>query len=171
MNNVSLTVTPASKANSTESTGLRVDGDDEATQTIANLTATSGHIRTGATPRHSAADAVKFGNTSAYILEAYGAADNYIRAYWSGANEITLAFNDGGGEHSDTWDATGAIVAGTTYQITVDYSATAMTFSIGGDAKITITTAINFATVPTDIYWGHAQDGTKQADASFSAPA
>jgi hypothetical protein len=169
---VSLTVTPASEANSTESSGIRVDGLDTLTQSISNLTATDGHVRFAYTPRHDAADAVKFGtaSTQAMIAELYGAADNYIRLYWSAANTITMAFNDGGGEHTTTYDATGAIAAGTTYQMALNYSAEAMTLDIAGSTVATITTAISFATVPTTAYWGQAQAGTKQADATYAAP-
>ncbi|KKT45404.1 MAG: hypothetical protein UW36_C0006G0025, partial [candidate division WWE3 bacterium GW2011_GWA2_44_16] len=58
---VSLTVTPASLANSTETTGIRVDGTDMLTQPITNLTATSGTARFKYTPRHSFATADLFG--------------------------------------------------------------------------------------------------------------
>ncbi|KKN74831.1 hypothetical protein LCGC14_0387240 [marine sediment metagenome] len=170
---VSLTVTPASEANSTETSGLRVDGLDIMTQPITELAATLGNMRLAYTPRHDAADAVKFGTASneAMIAEFYGAADNYIRLYWSAANTITLAFNDGGGEHTDNWNATGAIEAGTKYELVIDYTAAAMTLKVGGVVKITITTALSFATTPTIVYWGQAQAGTKQADATFAAPA
>lgn len=167
---VTLTVTPASQANSTETSGIRVDGLDTMTQPIANLTATSGQIRWDYTPRHSAADAVKFGNAAAYIAELYGAADNYIRVYWSAANTITLAFDDGGGAHTTTWDATGAIVAGTTYLLQIDISAAAMTLSVDGVVKATITTAISFATVPTAAHWGASQAAVSAADSTFAAP-
>lgn len=168
---VSLTVTPASQANSTETSGLRVDGLDTLTQPITNLTATAGQIRFKWTPRHSAAGVVKFGNSAAYIVSLYGAADNYIRVYWSAANTITLAFNDGGGEHTTTWDATGAIAAGSTYAMQIDYSASVMTLSVGGVVKATITTAISFATVPTTAYWGSTSASISQIDATFAAPA
>ncbi len=169
---VSLTATPANEANSTESTGLRVSGLSTLTQPVLDISATEGHMRVAYTPRHDAADAVKFGTASdeAMVAEWYGDASNYIRLYWSAANTLTLAFNDGGGEHTNTWDATGAIDADTQYELVVDYSASAMTLKVGGVVKITITTALSFATTPTTAYWGQAQTGNKQADATFDEP-
>lgn len=167
---VTLTTTAATEDNSTESAGLRIDGRDTASQTISNLAATSGRIRFGYTPRHSAADVAKFGNATSYIVELYGDSNNYIRVYWSAANTITLAFNDGGGEHTQTWDATGAIMAGTTYQMQIDYNASQMTLSVDGMVKATITTSLSFATIPITAYWGSSQAGASQADALFAAP-
>lgn len=171
MTPVSLTVTPASQANSAETSGLRVDGLDTCTQVVANLSATTGRVRWNYTPRHDAADAVKLGNAAAYVASLYGAADNYIRVYWSAANTITLAFNGGGGEHTATWDATGAIAAGTSYTLQLDYSASEMTLSVDDVVKATITTGISFATVPTTAYWGSTSAGASQADATLAAPA
>ncbi|PIZ45089.1 hypothetical protein COY32_05630, partial [candidate division WWE3 bacterium CG_4_10_14_0_2_um_filter_41_14] len=68
---VSLTVTPASEANSLESTGLRVDGTDTLTQPITNLTATAGTIKFKFTPRHSFAVADLLGVTSPVIATLY----------------------------------------------------------------------------------------------------
>ena len=59
--NVSLTVTPASEANSTENTDeIRVDGRDTYVESGASsIGTTSGFVSFNWRPRHSAADAVK----------------------------------------------------------------------------------------------------------------
>lgn len=170
---VSLTVTPASLANSTETTGLRVDGRDTAVQADSEgaLTATSGTIKWRMTPRHSAADVLKFGETTPYVLHAWGNATNYIAVYWSAANTLKLEYNAGGaGVQSGTYNATGAIVAGTTYSLEVAYTGTGATLKINDTTQITVTAAVSFATLPSNAYWGHKQDGTSQYDATFAAP-
>ena len=173
LTSVTLTVTPASQANSTETSGLRVDGRDTLTQTpgAGLLGATSGLIKFRMTPRHSAANVAKFGETTPYLMHAWGDASNYLALYWSAANTLKLEQNaNGAGVQSSTWDATGAIVAGTTYACEVEYNATAVTLTVDSTLRITVTAAVNFTTALTTIYWGHKQDGTKQADATFSAP-
>ena len=171
---VGLTVTPANLANSAESSGLRVDGRDTLVQPITTLTATRGCVRFRYTPRHSAADAVKFGTTgsAALLLTAFGDADNYSQLYWSAANTLLLNVKSAGVLTSSTWDATGAIVAGTTYGLEVEYSATQCTLKVNGTTRITVTpgAGINFGTIPGTIYWGTGNTGSSQADATFAAP-
>ena len=166
-----LTVTPATLANSTESTGIRVDGRDTYTQTVSGLTSTAGSFGVNYTPRHSAGDVAKFGVSTPYIFDIYGNSTNYIRAYWSAANVITLAFNDGGTERYANWDATGVIVAGTTYSTKVTYSPTSAILSVDGVDKATAGagTPPSFATVPTTLYMGSKNDGTLQGDATFAS--
>ena len=63
-----------------------------------------------------------------------------------------------------------AIVAGTTYDIEVEYNATSMVLKVDNTTRITITQTVNFSTVPTIVYWGSKQDGTCQEDATAAAP-
>ncbi len=146
LTDVSLTVTPASSANSTETSGLRVDGRDTLSQPITNLTATNGVVKFKYTPRHNAADMLKFGVATPYIIDLYGNATNYIRVYWSAANTVTMAFNDGTTERVKSWDATGAIVAGTTYSMEINYSTTKMELKVDGVSKIDFTHVDNWWT-------------------------
>jgi hypothetical protein len=172
---VTLTCTPASTANSTETTGLRNDGRDTSVQTVAaadGVLATTFTVKTGITPRHSAAVVAKFGELTPYWFHLWGDATNYVAVYWSAANTLKLEYNAGGaGVQSQTWDATAAIVAGTTYALEVAATPTGMVLKIGDVTKTTITAAVNFSTVPTVIYWGSKQDGSCVADATFSPPA
>ena len=80
LEDVTLTVTPTSEANSAESGGRRVDGADTLTQPEASLlTATEGKIRGKFTPRFSVDDsAINEFNTYQYLVEAYIDSDNYI---------------------------------------------------------------------------------------------
>ncbi|MEI6462589.1 MAG: LamG-like jellyroll fold domain-containing protein [bacterium] len=146
LNDISLTITPASLANSTETSGVRVDGTDTLTQTVSNLTATSGVVKFKYTPRHNSSDMLKYGNSTPYIIDLYGNATNYIRAYWSAANTVTLDINDGNGNRIKSWDATGAIVAGTTYNLEISYSSTQILFKVDGVTKIDMTPVANWWT-------------------------
>ena len=107
---VTLTVTPASLANATETTGIRVGGRSTLTQPIpaGEIGAQSGVIKRRTTPRHSSAVVAKFGELTPYVAHIWGDATNYIAVYWSAANTLKLEYNAGGaGVQSGTWDATG----------------------------------------------------------------
>jgi hypothetical protein len=172
---VTLTVTPASAANSTETSGLRNDGRDTTVQNVTaadGVSATAFTVKTGITPRHSAAVVAKFGELTPYWFHLWGDATNYAAVYWSAANTLKLEYNAGGaGVQSQTWDATAAIVAGTTYALEVMATPTGMILKIGDVTKATITAAVNFSVTPTVIYWGSKQDGSCVCDATFQAPA
>jgi hypothetical protein len=122
---------------------IRVDGRDLLTQPVTaadGILATSGTYEWRWTPRHSAAVVAKFGELTPYLLDAYGDANNWIRVYWSAANTITLDIKCPTLTITRTWDATGAIVAGTTYTGKVVYSPSSIVFYVDNVAKITITT-------------------------------
>jgi hypothetical protein len=81
LTDVSLTVNPANQANSTEASGLRVDGADTLTQPITGLSATSGVIRYKWTPRYGISIANKFGfpdNSFHRLMIAFGDGSNYV---------------------------------------------------------------------------------------------
>lgn len=171
--NVTLAVTPASQTDSAETSGVRIDGVDKLTQATpaGKISATNGTIRWKYTPRHSAATVALFGNATPIIANLYGNATNYIIVDWSAANTLRLQFNaNNAGVQSGTYNATGAIVAGMTYAMQIDYTATGMTLSINGSVVITITATVNFTTGLATAYWGQKQDGTLQTDGTFAAP-
>ena len=107
LDGVSLTVTPASGANSLEGDGIRVDGLDQCTvpATAHRMLATSGGIRFTVTPRHGIANSEAFGQTAEYLLDLTEDANNYIRVYRDDAagGTLTLEVNQaGGGPWTDT---------------------------------------------------------------------
>ena len=169
MDSVTLTCTPASQANSLEGTGIRVDGLDRLTQPTTAITANSGRIRFTYTPRHSASTVALFGNATPTIAHIYGDANNYIILDWSAANTIRLRYNAGGaGVQTGTWNATGAIVAGTNYNFDLRYTGSGMKLYINGALVITISAGVSFSVIPTTAYWGSDSSTTQQVDAVFS---
>ena len=161
LDDVSLTVTPASAANSVESGGLRVDGRDKLEQDITNrLKRTSGEIRWRSRPRHAPANLVAFVETAnAYLIQAYGDATNYISVYGSAANTVTLAFNDGGGAHTVNWDCTAAWVADEELAWKLEYHPNAMRLWCNSMVVATIIQPVSFATIPNTIYFGRSITG------------
>ncbi len=173
LDDVSLTCTPASEANSTEPDGLRVDGYDNAPQVIpaGSIFATEGWIRWNVTPRHDILEIDDFGNSFPYYGQGWGDATNYINIAHGGANIVQLAFQAGGAGHqSANWAAAGAIVADTTYLFEVKWTATQMELLIDGVQRINIVQPVNFTTVPTTWYPGSRQALDRQIDAVFGAP-
>jgi hypothetical protein len=171
MDDVTLTVTPASKDNSTEDTGLRVDGLDTCTQPIpsSKIKASRGRIRWRWTPRHSAGDFVKFGGGAPDIAMAFGDATNFIRVRCQTATNIRLLFNDGSGQLTGDWDATGSIAAGTTYLLEIVCHPGRVAFYADGVERIAIATSVDFDVIPTILHWS-AYATAVRGDATLRAP-
>jgi len=174
LDDVSITATAATQANSTEDGGIRVDGLDTLTQDITGkLGATSGKIRFNYTPRHDAADVAKLGMSSPQIMTISYNTDNYIYAWWSATNTVTFRMRVGGTSYNQTWDATGAIVAGTTYLVEIEYNSTQATLSVDRVVKATVTPGpgIDFgANIPDTFRAGTNISGVNQGDAVFTNP-
>jgi hypothetical protein len=187
LDDVSLTVTPASEANSAESGGLReansaesgglrIDGKDGCSQPIpvGVLTATSGHVQWKYRPRHDGNLTDAFGNTNGpHFVNLVGNGTNYINfrwADWISSTSVQLRFNDGGGEHNAIWDSGAAFVADQEYLIEIKWNASQMQVLIDGVVRITITQPVNFVVVPITAYWGTNNVSDRQIDAVFIAP-
>lgn len=171
MDNITLTVTPASAANSAEGTGIRVDGLDRLTQPTTNLKLSKGWAKFFYTPRHGDSIVALLGNLTPAICELRADANNYILLDWSAANTLRLRYNAGGaGVQTGTWaTGGGAIVAGTKYKIEIIYTGGAMYVRVDGVAVITITAATVFSVVPTTAYWGSDSSYAQQNDFVISA--
>jgi hypothetical protein len=168
---VSLTVTPASAANSVESGGIRVDGKDVCNQTIpiGRLFATQGWVRFRWIPRHNDADVAKFGWSSPSILNIYSGVE-WFELRWNAATSLQLRFSINGVTGSAGWATAGAIVTGGNYLIDIKYSPTNVEVLVDGILRITISpTTIAWTVIPTTAMFGH--DVTiNQIDAVFLAP-
>jgi hypothetical protein len=175
LDDVSLTVTPASAANSVESGGIRVDGWDIAPQPIpaGRLFPSSGWVRFRYLPRHSGANALKFGNATPYLVDYYGDVNNYFYVYWSAASTMTLAFKSAGGAlQTGNWATAGAILAGGNYLLEVRYDLNNMYLYVDNVLRITVTSPIAFTTVPVFCYPATANTvvAGQHEDAVFLAP-
>ena len=176
LTDVSLTVTPASEANSTENTDeIRVDGRDTYVQSSASsIGTTSGFVSFNFRPRHAGADSVKFAETTsddAYVISFNGDADDYIKVYWDSANNVKMDYSMAGTTGTGTWDATSAIAANTEYAAEVAYTGSStMTFKVGGTTRITLSSIPSaFGTAPNTVYFGSDTSGGNQGDATFSS--
>jgi hypothetical protein len=174
LDDVSLTVTPASEANSLEGTGIRIDGRDVATQVpdVGILQATQGWIRFRWRPRHSAAQAVAFGETGVTtdIFDGRAPIANYIALYWAAANTVQLIVFDGG-VLGIVWNATGLVVADTEYLVEIKYYPARADLLIDGVIVATGAGGIDFgADIITLANYGHNNVNADQTDAVFSAP-
>ena len=169
LSDVSLTCTPAIEANSLEGTGIRVDGYDTFTVPVTKLKANKGRIKFYWTPRHNAADFVKYGIGTPRIFYIYGDASNYLTLTCQVANTIRLGLNANGVSTGANWDCTGLVEAGTKYLLDITYSATKCVVKIDGVVVITATQAINFVTLPGTFQLGDGTN-TRNCDSVFSPP-
>jgi len=163
---VSLTITPANTTNSTESSGLRVDGADTNTQTISNLSTTAGTINFTFTPRHSFSTAGSFGVTSPVIFEAYTDANNYMKLYKSGT-ALVLDMMGSGVLRTASW-SNPTLNANTSYAFSVSYiSGGDLTLTVDSVSKATGTPVSALTSVPSTIYWGSDRSGINQYEGTF----
>jgi hypothetical protein len=172
LDDVSLTVTPTSEANSIETAGLRVDGLDQATVDITGeLKATEGKVRFDWTPRHGDGDFNKFGNES-LIIDILKSGNDRIAVYAQSNDQLRAYTTVNGAAQSDTWDAAG-ITAGTTYLVEIEYGGTTITISFDGTIRLTMTYAggVDFGLdIPDTAYIGTDGSNVEQGDAAFGAP-
>jgi hypothetical protein len=176
LDDVSITATPASEANSTEGTGLRVDGRDACSQPITRLTATRGRIRWNWTPRHGAGDFEKFGEgVDVRAMLAWNNGNDYIQFRTATNTNLFLRVVVGGVGANDNQDMSGIIAAGTTYAMECRYNSTQCELLINGVVRLTSVPVggINFgANIPDTMYWGcdYAPGLDDQVDAVYAAP-
>lgn len=172
---VSLTVTPASAVNSVETTGLRIDGRDDAQQQIlpGYWTSTFGWAMWDWTPRHDDADAVAFGNATPHIFWASAPVANYIWCRWSAANTLQVEVNDGAASNAVWNTGGGVILTGNTYRMMLLYTGTDVFLYVDGILRVTVTPAGGFdflADVPTTMWWGAEPTPSLLGDATFAKP-
>lgn len=173
LDDISITATPASQANSAETTGLRIDGLDDCQQTMTNQKSRKGIIKWKWTPRHDDADWVKFGNTPAYIAWFSAPVSNYILVRLTAANTMEMEVEDGAATNN-TWNTGGGvIVAGTTYDMRLEYNGTVARLYVDNVLRITVTPAGGFdfgADLLQTAYWGSEPTPSLEGDATFAAP-
>jgi hypothetical protein len=171
LDDVSLTVTPASAANSVESGGIRVDGLDLAIQPIpaGRLFAQSGWIRWRWIPRHDIAKWWNFGNYPR-LIHVMGDANNlFLLDQFPGVTSIRLrAMCNGIISAGVTWDATGYFVAGGNYLFEVKYYPNGIYLYVDNILRIANITPINFV-VPLVDFYAHGWS-TQETDAVILAP-
>jgi hypothetical protein len=156
LDDVTLTVTPASAANSAEGTGIRADGYDLlSTPTAGEMAANWWYAEVFITPRHSDATVALFGiATPCWIEFRYNAA-NTIVLDWSAANTLRLRIVTGGVTYTGTWaTGGGAVLAGTKYLVTIEQYYGEYRLFVGGVQRITIPGVPAFPFVPSIAYWG-----------------
>ncbi len=169
---VTLTITPASEVNSAESGGIRVDGYDSLTQPVLNrLKARSGHIIWRGRLRHVPANLVAFWEgAEVTLLDAFGAAANYARVRATVLNTVDTRFDDGGGAQTVNWAAAGAWAANDELFLELYWRGHFMQLSVAGIPVATINQPVDFAVLPTILYWGLLNSGGTNIDTVIKEP-
>ena len=178
LDDVSLTVTPASAANSVESGGIRIDGYDNApvNPIPVVLGATSGRVVFGCYSRHGSNNQVfgQSGNIETYGL-LYNNANNYIEFYVDNDSaNIYFEITVGGVLTQDNAVArAGLFGIDTLFIAEFEYSATQCILRIDGVDIVTLVpgAGIDFgANIPDQFWAGSNTTGIQQADSVFVAP-
>jgi len=167
LDDVSLTVTPASRENSEETTGLRVDGLDTLNQTLSNITSSSGEIRFYFTPRHNFTQADLFGITQPVIFEAYGDSDDYIKLYRENDTTLTAQAQFSGTLVQANWTDP-ILTNGTIYLFELSYGNNNLILEVNGTQRATQSGVTLFSTTPTQAYYGSDSSGLNQYGGTFS---
>jgi len=167
---VSLTVTPASQTNSTETSGLRVDGADTLTQPITGLSADRGVIKFKFTPRHSLSDAGKFGVSLPWNSIVSIDSDSNNRVFLLQENTTTLLlrgyFN---GILVDARWSGASLSAGTSYSAEIAYiNGGVLTLKIDGVQVASQSGVVAFASVPNVAYFGTYSSPSYNSDVTIS---
>jgi len=170
LSDVALTVTASNAADSTESSGLRVDGADTLTQAITGWTTASGSAKFKFTPRHSFSVADKFGFSQPVIASAAASTNNdYLKLYKQSSSVLRLEGKFNGTTVSADW-SNPTLNAGTTYQIEMGYSQNyGLWLSVDGVERARATGVVPFGEVPTTMYFGSDGQGSNQYDGTVTS--
>jgi len=170
LSDVSLTVTPANQSNSTETSGLRVDGGDTLTQAITGWTKASGSAKFKFTPRHSFDVADKFGFSQPIIASAAASTNNdYLKLYKYSSSVLRLEGKFNGTTVTADW-SNPTLNAGTTYQIEMGYSQNyGLWLSVDGVERARATGVVPFGNTPTTMYFGSDGQGANQYDGTITS--
>lgn len=172
LQDVSLTVTPATQASSMETNGLRVDGGDVHTETISNITTAQGVLKFNFTPRHNFGIASSFGVVNPVIVDAYAGSNNYIKLQKQDATTMQLVTVANGTTTSIGW-TNPTLNSGTSYPIEIGYSGSAnLYFKVNNVTVGTTNTMGTFSTAPMTIYWGTDNGGANSNpyDGDYQTP-
>ena len=160
LNDVSLTVTPASEANSLENGGIRVDGYDKLTTSVESALEYRGAVSWRIVPRRAVAIDQSFAAaTHHFALFGWFDGNNYITVRSRsdvGADRIELQANTQGVLVSDTFQLPASVVwaAGDDVLLTVQYDYPRMSLFVSGRYAGDLEMANTFASPLTTLYYG-----------------
>ena len=169
LDDVSLTATPASLANSQESGGIRVDGKDLLYQNIptGKLKASTGEVKLKFTPRHSQANMLKYSDYYPFVVSVYGDISNNIIVHVVDSTKIRFKAVVGGVTYTVDSTLSTTFVAGTEYFIGIKYSPSSAYLYLNGSVVSSLAISpFMFSVIPTVMYLG-SSGGISQIDAVF----
>jgi hypothetical protein len=153
-----------------EGAGIRVDGSDTLTQPVTvALKTNKGKIKFNWTPRHNAAEFIKYGlgSDTSIVFRLYTDGNNYILLRTPAANVLRFSCVLAGVASTADYNCTGLIVAGTIYAMEIQYNSTNVILKINNVAVVNlsgITTALT--ALPATVNFGSGN--TFGNDAVFS---
>lgn len=167
LDDVSLTVTPASEANSTESTGLRVDGYDALGQPFTHGNINGWRIVINTTPRHASTTYDTF-NSIIFFMNPYFSSVKLIQLRY-GATGLFLYEKE---NNQSFTNGAFTFAADTTIKFDMEYKASTKNITVKADDVIvfneTLTNALTY--YPSTIYFGmEGPAAARQSDGTFDS--
>jgi len=146
---ITLTVTPASEANSLEEGGIRVDGLDDCTHPVGRL-AETGAVAFRAIVRQGIGIVGDLHATYAYLMDLRLDANNYLFLRLDNASQLELEFNaQGAGAVNVTWNAAAEWASGDEKLVELQYGAFGVRVFVDNRQRLTSYAPCVFAGVPT----------------------
>ena len=171
LDDVSLTVTPASEANSDESGGLRVDGLDRLTQDPQGiLLADEGCVTWQQRPRHAPGDAELFGIMDPRWVTVWLDGDNSLQVLARSSTTIRLSLEVAGAFSVDEWTSTGEWAADDILSMGACWSNSGAELTADGLVVASVESQGEFEGAPTIIYWGGGTSSGREADSVYLEP-
>jgi len=170
LDDVSLTVTPASQANSLESSGIRIDGDDNCTHPVGRLGA-RGAFMFRAVVRQAVGIVGSLHATYAYLCDLRLDANNYLFLRLDNANQLQAVWNaKGAGATTVSANVAATWTAGADVLLKVQYGPSGVRVFVNGVLIIDSGVACEFAGAPTTWQIGADTGIALQGDIVIKAP-
>jgi hypothetical protein len=170
LDDVSLTVTPASQANSLEGTGIRVDGQDICTHPVGKL-GTKGCLVFRVIVRQDISVVGSLHDSFAYLMQIRYDGSNYILLRLNTSNQLQCGYNaQGAGAVTANYNVAGAWAPGDNILVKLKYGSSGVRVWLDGSLVINSAPACVLAAAPTSWFVATSSASTYQGDIVIANP-
>jgi hypothetical protein len=167
LENVAVTIAPATVAHSSYNNATLVDGRDAFIQPATNIDLNDGLIRFSYKPRFASSLQTTLSQVSeTYVAKWYGDANNQISLSWSGPSQLKLSYTMNGVSANSTWNTGATMQPDQFHQLEIAYTGSgSMVLSVDSTQRIELTSIpAAFSSPLTQTFWGSNESEAAQAD-------